>query len=378
MSRVAIVRGPHLNKWEMQTYEPLTEFFDITAYTTYNHIFNIEVIKLKKKFFYTPEDIIKFIPTKRLKYYLGNLLVNDVNRDRQYMYGLEREKNQDIFHVCDSYSWAYQCLRIKRKYKKRLVVTAWENLPFRNDPNFSSRFIKEALINEADYFLPVTDASAEVLKKEGVDANRMSVIYPGVNLDKFKPGAKHVDLNVEYGLLKNKTTVLFIGRLVKQKGIYDILTVAENLKNHQFVIAGDGPEKETLLSIKKEKSIHNLFFVPYTPYEKVPSLINLSDILILPSLPTKEWEEQFGMVLIEAMACGKVVLASKTGAIPEVLADSGITFTPGDITEIIDIIKGINENATKKYKTKARLRAEQVFNAEKQSQKIKDVYNSLL
>jgi len=377
MNKIAIVRGPHLNKWEMQTYELLTDSFDITAYTTYDHIYDIDSIIFKKRFFHTPNDIIKFFPTRRLKHYAGRILTDDIAKDKQYMYGLDKVKNQGIFHTCDSYSWSHQCLLSKRRYGGKIAVTVWQNLAFQNDPCFNSRFIKEALIKEADYFLPVTKKAAEALIAEGADSNKISVVYPGIDMDKFKPEEKNKQLAKQYGI-EDKFTILFIGRLVWQKGIYNLLNIAKHLNGYQFIVVGDGPEKEKFLFLKEKLKVDNLIYIPVIPYHSVPDLINLSDIFILPSLPMQEWEEQFGMVLAEVMACGKIVLASKTGAIPEVIGDAGFLFSAHNSYEAINIINNIDKNIINEYGAKARARVEQLFNAKKQSKKIKDIYNNLL
>jgi glycosyltransferase involved in cell wall biosynthesis len=66
------------------------------------------------------------------------------------------------------------------------------------------------------------------------------------------------------------------------------------------------------------------------PYDEMPALYAGAEALVLASLPTKGWEEQFGMVLIEAMACGTPVVACASGAIPEVLGGAGTLVEPGD------------------------------------------------
>ena len=377
MNKIAIVRGAQLNKWEMQTYELLTDSFDITAYTTYTHLYNIDSINLRKKFFHTPMDIIKTTPTKRLRHYVNKLLTNDIAKDQQYMYGLHKEKNQDIFHVCDNYSWSYQCLLAKRRFGNKLVVTSWQNLPFQNKSHHNSRFVWEALIKEADYFIPVTKKAASVLEIEGVSSNRMSVVYPGVDIDKFRPKPRDSSLAKEYGL-EDRFTIMFIGRLVWQKGIYDLLEIAKDLSGKQFVIVGDGPERNRFLSLKEKLDVHNIIYIPGAPYDVIPDLINLCDVFILPSIPAPTWEEQLGMVLAEAMACGKAVLGTKTGSIPEVIGNAGFLFSVHNCNEAAAIMNNMNKNVMVEYGAKARARAEELFDSKKQAKRIKDIYNNLL
>ena len=75
---------------------------------------------------------------------------------------------------------------------------------------------------------------------------------------------------------------------------------------------------------------HRVIWIPTVPHADVVRYINAMDVLVLPSLTTQPWKEQFGRVLIQAMSCQVPVIGSNSGAIPEVIGDAGIVVPEGD------------------------------------------------
>ena len=91
------------------------------------------------------------------------------------------------------------------------------------------------------------------------------------------------------------------------------------------MIAGSGPEKQNIERLVKELKIEQYVkLIGSFPYAEVPALYHMADAFILPSIPVHFWQEQFGMVLIEAMASGLPVISTYSGSIPEVVGDSGM------------------------------------------------------
>jgi glycosyltransferase involved in cell wall biosynthesis len=81
-------------------------------------------------------------------------------------------------------------------------------------------------------------------------------------------------------------------------------------------------------------------------HETVPAYLNALDVLVLPSQAAPRWKEQFGHVLIEAMACGVSVVGSQSGAIPEVIGDAGLTFPPGDAAALGQALLRIGDDVS--------------------------------
>lgn len=120
----------------------------------------------------------------------------------------------------------------------------------------------------------------------------------------------------------------YAGRLVPEKGV-DTLIEAAALTGDQIVVAGDGPERPRLERLARSKGVESEWLGPVSS-EEMARIYSKMDVLVLPSVETPRWKEQFGRVLVEAMAAGIPVIGSNTGEIPKVIGDAGHLFKPGD------------------------------------------------
>ena len=176
----------------------------------------------------------------------------------------------------------------------------------------------------------------DLLGKKGWNKTITVLAQIGVNQKIFYP------LNKQKFNLETKT-ITFVGRLVPEKGIFLLLEAFAHLKEHhatwQLHFIGDGPAKDQLCqTIKKANNLQIKHFASCTHHE-VADKLRTTDIFVLPSYDTATWKEQFGHVIIEAMACGIPVIASTGGAIPEVVGDAGIICKQNDINALTQCLR---------------------------------------
>jgi L-malate glycosyltransferase len=134
-------------------------------------------------------------------------------------------------------------------------------------------------------------------------------------------------------------TVGFVGRFVPEKGIDVLLDAARRLAPAVRVrLIGNGPLRVQLEALAGSAGAEVTFIAPVPP-DQLPALYRQLDVLVLPSRATPVWKEQFGRVLVEAMACGVPVVGSDSGAIPEVIGDAGLTFAEGDAGALADTLR---------------------------------------
>jgi len=390
--KIAIIRGQNLNRFEMQNYEPLVRKYSITAYVTYNHSFEIKRICLPLKKLHCPEEFTKHLPfplrypLRAITYKLGYNV---------HMFGLEKElRDKDIAHVAEtSNGYSYQAIKAKERYGIKVVVTVWENIPFKPSAPLQGFLDNNRLRNEvrenADVFIAVTNRAKEALILEGVQKEKIHVIPVGVDLNRFKPRERDRTLLNNLGLNKNDFVVLFVGRLIRRKGIYDLIYAAKMILGDsalnnipiKFLLAGDGPERDNIIKETERLQISkNVRLIGNIPYEKIHILHNLADIFVLPSRPTRTWQEQFGMVLVEAMASGNPVISTLSGSIPEVLGDAGILIQPNAPLSLYHKIKKLmlDKKLREDLREKARRRSEKEFDSRKIAEKIDDIYKGLI
>jgi glycosyltransferase involved in cell wall biosynthesis len=154
--------------------------------------------------------------------------------------------------------------------------------------------------------------------------SKLSVIPHGVDIEMF---FKKENPKNNFSFSKNKFKIIFVGRLIKAKGIDVLLNAIQQSKNKNFIellIVGEGPEKNYLIKLAKELGLkNNVKFLGLLSQENLPDAYSISDLLVLPSTNhdkdgnlIRNVSENFGLVLAEAMACEVPVIASKFGGIP--------------------------------------------------------------
>ncbi len=384
--RIGIVRGPFLNKFEIQSYEPLAENHDITAYYTncgFNTVKDID-LPLKKmisleSIFGTKLGTSIYTPFRTIGY-------------GYHMFGLEKElESMDIAHTAETY-WAFsdQCIDAKKLYGIKVVVTQWENIPYVENMHnirklFLEKKVKERIRKNADLFIATTYRAREALIIEGVPEEKIETIFPGIDLEKFNVVPKDQKLKEKYGFEQEDIVVLFVGRLVWQKGVYDLIyaskKIIEKFDNVKFLIVGTGREEEKIRSLIRVLKINDsVKMAGNIPYNDISKIYSISDIFVLPSIPTKNWQEQFGFVLVEAMASGKAVIATLSGSIPEVVGEAGILVQPNDPVSLCQSLEELVNNKTRRKELErlARKRAEIRFDHKKVAKSLESAYEKII
>jgi glycosyltransferase involved in cell wall biosynthesis len=138
--------------------------------------------------------------------------------------------------------------------------------------------------------------------------------------------------------------LLSAGRLVWEKGHQDLIRALAVLRRRgradaHVVIVGTGPERDRLRAYADELGVGDAVELRgAVPYDEMPALYARASCLVLASMPTMHWEEQFGMVLAEAMAAHVPVIAAASGAIPEVAGGMATLFAAGDWVGLADAL----------------------------------------
>lgn len=334
MASVLIVRGHLVTPWELRPWRELPERFDVSYLLTRSNAFA------------EPEGLRR-APVRALRDLLprGALgeLAAGVAGDR-YLGADDRFAAADVVHAEELSFWfAADAARRRRRHGYRLVQTVWETLPmlaaYRNR---HARRFREEVLAATDLFLPATRRAADALLLEGVPAERIEVCPPGIDVERFAaartaaPAEEHV--------------IVSPGRLVWEKGHHDVLRALAALhrdlvgdgQRPRVLLVGTGPEEARLRAHAAELGIGHAVELAAVPYELMPATFARASCMVLASLPSATaalhpfdvprafWEEQFGLVLAEAMAAGLAIVASRSGAIPEVAGDSAAYFEPGD------------------------------------------------
>ncbi len=211
-------------------------------------------------------------------------------------------------------SWLSPLLRIP------LAFFTWENLDRRLVLPF--RLILRRVLRITRGAVTGNTEGLALLKARGFTAKTAVLPQLGIATAVFRP-ADSRPLGV----------VGYVGRLVPQKGIHILLEAMARLAEpYRLMIVGRGPIRDELIHQARDLGLNGRFELhEEVGHGDVPAYMARMSILVLPSLTTSIWKEQFGHVLIEAMASGLPVIGSDSGAIPEVIGNAGLVVQEGNV-----------------------------------------------
>jgi teichuronic acid biosynthesis glycosyltransferase TuaC len=172
---------------------------------------------------------------------------------------------------------------------------------------------------------PLRDAAVAL----GAAPDRVDIVPNGVDTDSFKP-ADRAEARRELGVPPDARVVLFVGRIDREKGAVDLVRAfclgASRLRGVQLVMVGDGPAVEECRRLSRDAGV-TAIFKGARPHAEVPRWLAACDVMALPS-----WHEGTPNVVLEAIACGRRVVATRVGGIPHVITSDrlGILVPPKD------------------------------------------------
>ena len=327
-AKVVILRGHGVTPWELRPWELLQDEFDVVCLVTRRNRFDRETLALPIEYVRTVRDLL---PRGRL----GDLAVR-VPGDR-YL-GLEKHlRGAAIVHSLElGNPWSGAPAALKPKLGFSLLLSVWETIPLRDAYRYPrGRSYRRDALGATDLFLATTERARDALVLEGASRERIEVCPPGIDLGRFAV------------LERRPEVVVSIGRLVWEKGHQDVLRALAAIRAGvvsgaapRLLVIGSGPEAARLRKHADELGVGDLVELGTASYEDMPAVYARASTLVLASLPTSVWEEQFGMVLAEAMAAGVPIVAAASGAIPQVLGGAGATFRAGDWVELARLLAG--------------------------------------
>ncbi|MCB4790444.1 MAG: glycosyltransferase family 4 protein [Elusimicrobia bacterium] len=325
------------------------------------------------------EDKVVKEPVEKDGYVLYPVPVIFRNHIRSFFYRndklvkeLVRDFMPDLVHIFEEpYSIsAFQLINALKILKNRpkVVIQSFENIYTRQPFPFS--WIEKYNLRFADAIISVPIEGRGLWQKKGFK-NKIFNLPVGIDDEVF-----YKKETVKEGIIK----ICYIGRIVKEKGIPILVEAFNKLsskyKNIELSLIGNGYLKKELLLRNKNLSIK---FIDSVSNKELPALYSKMDILVLPSLTTKNWKEQFGRVLIEAMACGVAVIGSSSGEIANVISDSGIIFKEGSQEGLSAAMEELIENPKRleEMKAKSLERVKNNYTWAKVGIKLKNIYDEI-
>ncbi len=274
--------------------------------------------------------------------------------DSKQLFKLMKALKPNLIHVeqGDNALSYLQCIFFSKllKLKSKNIFFTWVNWRQKFSLKYKIFWTwieKFNLKNSSGAFVGNVDA-AQILRDKGFD-NKICVLPQlGVDMTIFQPAGKldfvkKQDTGINPESIK---TIGFIGRLVEEKGIFTLLDAFANLRknylNWRLVYLGNGPCDDELSKQICAKNLATQVFIQKTvPHDQVAAFIRDLDIMVLPSFDIDGWREQFGHVLIEAMACKVPIIGSDAGEIPKIISDVGLVFKQKNVQSLQHVLNSL-------------------------------------
>jgi glycosyltransferase involved in cell wall biosynthesis len=239
-----------------------------------------------------------------------------------------RHSRPDVCHIDEEpYNLAtWLALRAARRVEAKTLFFTWQNLLRRYPWPFSA--LEKYIYARADAALAGNQEAVAVLRHKGYAGPVRVIPQFGVDPGLFQPAPTRPT--------NGALTIGYAGRLVEQKGLYTLAEALVGLPGAwRLVLCGTGPLRANLAARLAASGLEaRVTFLEYVPSQEMPRQLANMDIVVLPSLTRPNWKEQFGRVLVEAMACGVPVVGSDSGEIPHVIGEAGLVFPEGDVVAL--------------------------------------------
>lgn len=245
------------------------------------------------------------------------------------------KRNYDIYHIhAASYGSTFRkgwYVHAAKKWGGKVIlhIHGAEYMLFYEKSNQKDKIV--SILKEADEVIAL---SADWKKKfdETFGLKNCVVLENGIDTERLEPAITNVK--------DHPHTFVSLGRLGERKGTYDLIKAIERIEvqipDIKCYLAGDGDIDRCKQIVEGKKLENNIIIVGWADFDKKLELLKKSSVLVLPS-----YNEGLPMAILEGMACGKAIISTTVGAIPEVVKEeNGILIEPGDIKKLSEALIG--------------------------------------
>ena len=205
---------------------------------------------------------------------------------------------------------------------------------------------------QPDALLPVSRYTARLLRDQGVPPSRLHVVPNGTNLDHFRPrGGTALRDRLGIG---TRPMLLTVGRLVPRKGVDTMLRalppIAASVPEVQYVVAGTGPDRGRLEHLAVRWGVRDrVHFVGYVTDDALPSYYSAADLFVMPAREAPPDVEGFGLVFLEANACGTPAVGARSGGIPDAIVEgeTGLLVPSSDPASLASALSSLLRDPTR-------------------------------
>lgn len=317
------------------------------------------------------EDVHEAVPIRRFDFREA-VVRRDPARLAEAIRGAERAMRSfdpDVVHVNAVGPSLLFLLHVVKRIGRPWILTPHAPLV---DQSAADGTILGQALRSADRVVPLSRAQRKQIEKIAPEVGERSiVIHCGLDAPERAPGELPFD----------PPHLLCFGRHVQDKGfdlaIDGFARIAPGFPEVALTVVGDGPERPALERISRERGLENRIRFPGRVPE-IPPYLDAATIVLMPS----RWEETFGLVALEAALMARPVIASRVGALPEVVADgeTGIVVEPEDAGAVAEAVERLlyEPERTRRMGRAARRRALEMFGLDRSVDEYEALYRELV
>ena len=295
----------------------------------------------------------------------------------------------DIFHIIEEpfSAAAAQFILLRDIFcpEAKIILHSFENLDIHQGFPFS--YIRDFNLRRADT-LVTTPKEGKKLWENGGFKGEIYTIPLGLDTDLFRPLEKTEDFSrpvSSYTPNRGNFNISYVGRLLEGKGIDDLIDATYLLKKMGrqvalFIVGSGNLRKKLEEKVSSLQLSQEVQFINNLKQSQLPLFFHHVDVLVLPSTTGTKWKEQFGRVLVEAMACKVPVVGSSSGEIPNVVGDAGLIFKEGNVKDLsgcLDLLI-VNKEARERMALKGFKRVKEMYTWTTVAKKLAGIYEEVL
>jgi glycosyltransferase involved in cell wall biosynthesis len=232
-----------------------------------------------------------------------------------------------------------QVILIKKIFRLKTKIVCYSAQNIKKKFPFPFNVIERYNFKNVDAIHICSDGIKTVLTEKGY-RGLIKKIPLGIDLSKFEFNPKKPT---------SKLVIGCVGRIVEAKGVFDLVESIKQIDNCQLIFCGSGSDEAKLKKFVQEQGLTDkVLFRGSLSFDQLIEFYQNIDVLVVPSKTTKTWKEQFGRIIVEAYSCGSFVIGSDSGSIPEIIDNYGLVFKEGDVSDLVNKIKEVQDDPERK------------------------------
>jgi teichuronic acid biosynthesis glycosyltransferase TuaC len=319
---------------------------------------------------------VLFLPRNLLFGLLGCSLYLSL---RRWANEIEKDFPIDLIHAHTVYPDGFAAVMLGRALLKPTVITAHGGDVTVHLRHPVVRRLGRWALSNADHVIVVSSSLKRALVQDhGIEAEKVTIIPNGVDVNTFAP-MPSAEARARLGLHAEGSKLLYVGAIAQSKGLAYLLRAVHRLRHTsawpvELILVGEGEYERAARALARGLEIADAAtFAGQRPNDEIPLWINASDVLVLPSL-----SEGFGVVLAEAMACGKPVVATTCGGPEDIVTpQAGILVPPADDAALSEALLEVLADGEHFHPQTIRQHAVETYGYDRVASRILQVYGAI-